>query len=407
MTHIVRLLPLLLTVFIDSLGFGLVFPVFSPLIISNEVGLFSPEATLAFRGLIFGVLVSAFCLGQFFGSPILGGLSDRMGRKKVLVGSMGLAFFGYLLAGCGVAFYSLYLLFFGRIISGFAAGSYAVAQSVIVDISDEKDKTKNFGLLGMAWGSGFIIGPYMGGKLAAFGYIAPFAGAGVFCLVSGILLVWKLNETLSKPIPTKLGLFSGIYQIRKAFSVSALRKIFGVVFVFYLGWGFFTEFSPVFLFRHFGFNVGQIANFYAWIGAWIALCQGLLIRPILKAYSPKRLLPWAFFGLGVILPMLLIPTGIVTLFWILPLIAFFQAFVFPITATMVSDACGKETQGEVLGLYSSVQWAAIALPPLFSGSLVAIYPYLPIVVGSIAMFFACGLFLWQFRKQEEVSALKE
>ena len=78
-----HLIPILLTVFIDALGFGLVFPIFSPMIVSNEVGIFPPDSSLALRGLVFGLLVSAYCVGQFFGGPLLGSLSDRLGRKKV------------------------------------------------------------------------------------------------------------------------------------------------------------------------------------------------------------------------------------------------------------------------------------------------------------------------------------
>ncbi|NGX38963.1 MAG: Tetracycline resistance protein, class C [Chlamydiae bacterium] len=398
--QIIRLIPLLFTVFIDSLGFGLVFPIFSPMLIDNTGGMFSPDVSLAMRGLVFGVLISTYCIGQFFGGPLLGALSDRMGRKKVLVGSMWVAFLAYIMAGFGVIFQSLFVLFFARLLGGVAAGSYAVAQSVIADLSTEKNKAKNFGLLGMAWGSGFVIGPYLGGKLAAFGYTAPFAGASLFCLVNAILLIFKLKESIARLIPTKINWFSGIYQIRRAFSLPHLRSIFIVMFIFYLGWGFFTEFSPVFLSRYFGFNVGQIANFYAWVGLWVALCQGILIRPLLKIFAPEKLLPVALLALGLILPIFLFVQGIVSLFWIIPFVAFSQALIFPTSATMVSNVSSDEAQGEVLGIYSSVQWAAIAISPLFSGSLVALYPHLPITLGSGCMLIASGVFVWQYRRKK-------
>lgn len=395
-----HLIPLLFTVFIDSLGFGLVFPIFSPLLVNNEAGLFSPDVSLAMRGLIFGFLVSTYCFGQFFGGPLLGALSDRMGRKKVLISSMWLAVGGYLLASFGVVFSSLLILFIARVLAGVSAGSYAVAQSVIADVSTEENKTKNFGLVGMAWGLGFVIGPFLGGKLAVYGYTTPFILASLFCFCNALLLIFLFKESLSKLVPSKINWFSGVYQIRRAFSIHNLRGIFLVMFIFCLGWGFFTEFSPIYLMRHLGFNAGQIGNFYAWVGLWIALGQGLLIRPILKLLPPERLLPLALFGLGAILPVMLFTRGSVGLFWLLPCIAFSQSLIFPSAATLVSNLSSREAQGEVLGIYNSIQWAAIALPPLFSGSLVALYPYLPVMVGSICMLAAFVLFLFIFSRKK-------
>jgi len=397
-----HLIPLLFTVFIDTLGFGLVLPIFTPMIVGNETGIFSPDVSLAMRGLLFGVLVSSFCFGQFFGSPILGALSDRIGRKKILIISMWLGFGGYILAGFGIIYQSLLVLFAARMIGGVSSGSYAVAQSVISDISLDEDKTKNFGLVGMAWGVGFVIGPYLGGKLSAYGYTVPFAAAAFICLFNALLLVFMFQESLAKQVPSKISWFSGIYQIKKAFALPELRSIFLVMFIFSLGWGFFTEFSSVYLVRRLGFNVVQIGNFFAWVGFWIAVCQGILIRPIVKAFAPERLLPLALLGLGCFLPLLLLARGAVSLFWLLPLIGFSESLIFPTAATIVSNASSRHTQGEVLGIYNSVQWAAIAIPPLFSGALVALYPHLPVSVGSICMITGGVAFIWLYSRKRKL-----
>ncbi|NGX37341.1 MAG: Tetracycline resistance protein, class C [Chlamydiae bacterium] len=392
-----HLLPLLFTVFIDTLGFGLVFPIYSPMIINNDGGMFSPEVSLAMRGLVFGFLVSAYCLGQFFGGPILGALSDRVGRKKILVGSMWIAFIGYIAAGLGVVVQSLWILFFARLIGGVSAGSFPVAQSVIADVSTKENKTKNFGMIGMACWTGFVIGPFLGGRLAIYGFTVPFAVAALFCLSNALFLLFKLKESLPKEIPAKISWFHGVYQIRKAFSMPDLRGIFIVMFIFCLGWGFFTEFSPIFLTRRLGFNVVQIANFYAWVGLWIAVSQGLIIRPILKLFSPQRLLPIGLIGMAMVLPIMLFLRGMVSLFWLIPCIAFCQALIFPTSASLVSNLSSTENQGEILGIHNSIQWAAIGIPPLFSGSLVALYPHLPVTVGSICMMIAFLVFLWAYR----------
>ncbi len=388
-----HLLALLFTVFIDSMGFGLVFPIFSPMIVNNESGIFSPEVSLATRGLVFGLLVSAYCLGQFFGGPILGSYSDRVGRKKVLIGAMWLAFVGYILASLGIVIQSLTVLFIARLLAGLSAGSFPVAQSVIADMSTKENKTKNFGLVGMSCWTGFVIGPFLGGKLAAYGFTVPFAVAAFFCLCNALLLLFKLRESLSNPNAAKVSWLHGVYQIKKAFSMPNLRGVFIMMFIFCLGWGFFTEFSPIFLTQRLGFNISQIANFYAWVGLWIAICQGVFIRILSRWIAPERLLTGGLLLLGAILPAMLFMKGMAGLFFLIPCIAFAQSLIFPNAATIVSNASSKESQGEMLGINSSVQWAAIALPPLFSGGLVALYPHLPVTVGSACMLVAFFVFL--------------
>lgn len=395
-----RFISLLFVVFIDSLGFGIVFPIFFPLVVNNEGGFFTSEATLAFRGFLFGLLVSTFCIGQFFGSPLLGALSDRKGRKKVLIFSVWLGFIGYIIAALGIFFRNLTTIFLARLLCGLSAGNYGVAQSAIADISDIKEKTKNFGLIGMAWGVGFIIGPFLGGKSVRYGYTIPFLIAAVFCFTNLLLLKFHMKETISHISTVKSHFFSGIIRFHKAFKNSDLRGIFIVMFVCCLGWGFFTEFSPVFLSRRMGFSIEQIANFYAWMGLWIAICQGILIRPFLKRYSPQLLLSVALIGLGSILPVMLLLNGIIGLFWLIPLVSFAEALIFPTSATIVSNLAPPEMQGEIMGIQNSVQWAAIAISPMFSGSFVALYPHLSVTVCSICMVLAFFFFLWLVRRKD-------
>lgn len=394
-----RLFSVLLTVFIDSLGFGLVYPIFSVLLMNPEQGFLSVNTSLAMRGWLFGLLVSGFCLGQFFGGPILGALSDYKGRKKILMLTLWLAAFTYALTAFGIIFESILIVFISRLLGGVASGNWSVAQTVVVDTSTEEEKTKNFGLLGMAWGTGFVIGPYLGGKLSdpsictIFHLTTPFWAASFLCLLNIVLLAWRMQESLPAIQLTKISLVAGIYQLKEAFTSVKLRGLFFMMFVFCIGWGFFTEFCPIFLIRKFHFSGSEIANFYASIGLWIAFCQGLVIRPFLRWFSPQALILTALFGMGCTLIIMTFIKIKLFLYFILPPLAFFEALLFPSTTTIVSNVSDKQSQGHVLGIYNSVQWAAIGLTPLFSGSFVAIYPYLPFVVGAMAMFFALIVFI--------------
>ena len=250
----------------------------------------------------------------------------------------------------------------------------------------------------MAWGTGFVIGPYLG-KLsdpsicAIFNLTTPFWAASVLCLLNIVLLVWRMQESLPAIQFTKISLVSGIYQLKEAFTSVKLRGLFFMMFVFCIGWGFFTEFCPIFLIRKFHFSGSEIANFYASIGLWIAFCQGLVIRPFLRWLSPHALILTALFGMGCTLIIMVFIKVKFFLYCMLPALAFFEALLFPSATTIVSNVSDKQSQGHILGIYNAVQWAAIGLTPLFSGSLVAIYPYLPFVVGAMAMFFALIVFI--------------
>jgi DHA1 family tetracycline resistance protein-like MFS transporter len=406
-----RLLPLLLTIFIDSLGFGLAFPILSTLIM-EEGGILPPEVSLATRGFIFGCLVSSFCLGQFFGGPILGALSDQKGRRRVLLATLWLAVFCYVVAALSIQWKSLSLLFLSRLSAGVSGGNYAIAQSIVVDCSSDAEKAKNFGLLGMAWGGGFIIGPFLGGKLSDpsllpwFDLSFPFWFAALLCACNIALVLWKVEETLASVRKVKWSVWMGVNHLKAAFQHPVLRGLFAVMFIFSLGWGFFIEFCPLFLLRHLHCRLGEIANFYAYVGIWIALCQGLFIRPFLKRFAPYRLLSLALVGVGTTLSLLLLIDDLQMLMVVIPFVAFADSLIFPTSSAIISNLSPKEAQGEILGINTSLQWAAIGICPLFSGSLVALYPHLPIGVASVCMIIAFGVLWWVMRKRGPVTEFR-
>jgi DHA1 family tetracycline resistance protein-like MFS transporter len=256
-----RFLPLLFTVFIDSLCFGLVFPIFSALIMNPEQSILPMETTLNMRGWLYGILISAFCVGQFFGGPVLGALSDRMGRKKVLLITLWINFATCLIAGFSILAQSVIFLLIARLLNGGSAANWSIAQSIIVDRSSEEEKTKNFGLLGMAWGTGFVIGPFVGGILTEPDFIfggaltTPFWFSAALCLLNILLLKKRLEESLPSNQMAKISWMAGIHHLKKAFASVKLRSIFLMMFIFCVGWGFFTEFSPIFLMHRLGYGI--------------------------------------------------------------------------------------------------------------------------------------------------------
>jgi DHA1 family tetracycline resistance protein-like MFS transporter len=212
------LLTLFVTVFIDLLGVTIIIPITAPLFLDLKNGIMPLDANvfanagnalpkiikdaIDYRTLIYSLLIASFPLAQFFGAPYLGALADKFGRKKVLLLSLIGTLIGYVLFAIGVHYNLLWLLFVSRILDGFTGGNIAIAFSSIADISTPETKTKNFGLIGAAFGLGFIIGPYIGGKLADsnivnwFNFETPFWTSAILCLINIILVIVFYYETL-------------------------------------------------------------------------------------------------------------------------------------------------------------------------------------------------------------------
>ena len=185
-----RLLTLFLIVFIDLLGFSLILPLLP----------FYAE-TFGATPFQIGLLVAAYAAAQLVGAPLLGRLSDRFGRRPVLLISLIGTFIGFLILGFAS---SLWMLFASRLLDGFTGGNISVAQAYITDITDEKDRAKGLGLLGAAFGVGFIIGPAVGGILSVYGFAVPAFVAAGLSLISILGVIFFLPESLTAEARARL-----------------------------------------------------------------------------------------------------------------------------------------------------------------------------------------------------------
>jgi DHA1 family tetracycline resistance protein-like MFS transporter len=401
--HDVRFLPLLLVVFVDLAGVGLIIPVMAPLLLDPASTLVPSSFGLGERTTVLGLLTAAFSLAQFFAGPILGSLSDQIGRKKVLQMALIGRGFGYFIMAWGIITSNLPLLFLSRLMTGFSSGDLAVAFSAASDLSKKEDKAKNFGLLGMAFGLGFIVGPLLGGKLSDptimpwFNHATPFWFAMVLTVVNIIFLHFLFTETLHTRIKAKLSPLTGFRNLKKAWQMKELRSIFAVIFLSMMGMSFFMQFFQVFLIEKFQFNESQIGNTFAFMGLCMALSQGLIVRPISAIFNSYQAMAFSLVGLSISYLILIAPNEPFYLFLILPMVAIFQGINNPNSIAIVSDLASPEAQGEVMGIRQSITSVAMALPPLISGIIIAWNLNLPIIFASVTVGIAWILFLSFFR----------
>ncbi len=397
--------PVIFTVFIDLLGFGIVIPILAPLFLDRGIGILAPETPFGVRTAVLGALISTFSIMQFFGAPVFGALSDRFGRKPMLLLALAGTFVGYLCFAWGITVRHLGLLFFGRALDGFMGGSISIANSAIADVSDAKSKPRNFGLVGMAFGLGFILGPFIGGKLGDpsvvpwFTYATPFWFAAGLTALNIVLVAVRFAETNANRRRTEVSAFTGFRNLAKAFRMKNLRVLLLSVFLLGFGFNFFTQFFQVFMVEKFAYTQSQIGDVFAYIGLWVVLTQGLLTGRLAKRHPPAKILEFSMLGLGLALPLLLVPRHPGVLYAILPLIAVTNGLTMPNTTTLVSGAAGPESQGEVMGLQQSIQAVAQAAPPLISGFVVALHVNLPIMISSFCVLAAWAVFMLFFERR--------
>ena len=260
-------------------------------------------------------------------------------------------------------------------------------------------------MVGTAFGLGFILGPYIGGRLSDptalswFTFSTPFWLAAGLCALNALLVFLWLPETLKTSINTKISLLTGVRNILRAWHMPNLRTMFIVSFVLAFGFNFFTQFFQVFMIEKFNYSQKDIGDLFAYIGLWIVLTQGLLLRPISKRYSPVTILTVSALCLAVVLPVLVVPNDPRALYVLLPLIAVFQGLIQPTSIAVVSDLASKDSQGEVMGIYQSIQSLGIAIPPIIAGLIVSVHMNMPTIVASACTFIGWIVFVTFFRRE--------
>jgi DHA1 family tetracycline resistance protein-like MFS transporter len=385
--HLVRmtksLLTILLVIFFDLLGFSFIIP-FLPTYV----------ATLGGDPFWFGIILASYSLGQFFMAPVWGRLSDRVGRRPILLISTA----GSVLAWSSLALVpNLIFLLVVRFIAGLMSANFTVAQSYIVDVSPLEKRTANLGLTGMAFGLGFILGPPSGGFLFTLGRSVPFWGASLLALTAFLLVVFVVPESLKplklrspeeKPSPPRLRRFS-----RKILVQTLQDPAVGGILLVNLGFSMaFSLFQSMFsqvttLALH--FSPLWIGLSLAYVGLLVALVQGGGLKALLR-FFPERPLMWA--GLLV--------CGAGLLAWAFTFNAVYLAVVLifislgggvgtVLIRSLLTKAVPDAEVGGVLGLSSSIDSLTRVLGPLLGGVLVTAGAFWPgLAAGGAAILVA-------------------
>lgn len=398
------LLTIFITVFIDLLGVSIIIPVIPAIFFEQNSQFFSGPITDDQKSLIYSFLLMCYPLAQFFGAPLLGSLSDRNGRKPILSMALIGTMIGYFLFAYAIYIKSVPLLFISRIIPGFTGGNISIILSSIADVSTKEERTSNFGLVGMAFGLGFILGPVVGGILSDdtilpwFNHMVPFIFTGLLTILNIILVRFFFKETLKKRTQSEINIFAGFKNVKNTFRTPALRNIFIIVLLLSVGFTFFTNFYSAYLYDEFQFSEKNIGYLYGWIGLWLAFTQGFIVRKLSKLSNPKKVLLVSIPFIGIGIGLLLLPTEAWVFYLINPIIAIAQGTTSPNMNSIVSEQVSEELQGSIMGINQSMQSLGQIIPTAIGGILLAQSKSLPLAVGALVIGFAFIGYLINYRK---------
>ena len=345
------LLVIFLTIFVNLVGFGIIIPLLP----------FYAE-TFGASPIVIGLLFAVFSLCQLAAAPALGDLSDRHGRRPILIFS---------LAGTVVSFvmlalaHSIVMLFAARIVDGLSGGNISTARAYVADITAPKDRAKAYGLIGAAFGLGFILGPAMSGVLARISYTAPIWAAAGITLVATVMAWLWLPETVHR---AHAGTGNPFRYLPELWGRPLVRRILLIDFVYWFSFAIFQTTFALFAARRFGFDVPKTGYFFAAFGVLGAIVQGGLIRPIVHRLGDKStfLLGLGFGAAGCVAVAAAHTVALFALA-LVPL-ALGIGFGHPTMTSLVSLAGRGDEQGRVQGAASAVESLGRTMGPVWGNA---------------------------------------
>ena len=347
---------IIITLTIDAMGIGLIIPVMPDLLQQIEGGDLGNAAIWG------GILATVFAVMQFIFGPTIGSLSDRFGRRPVLLVSLVIIAVDFIVMGLA---HSIWLLVITRIIGGIAAATQATAAAFISDISTPENRSANFGILGATFGVGFVLGPLMGGLLGEVGLRVPFFAAAALATLNLILGYFVLPETVTdqtrRPFDIKrANPLGALTQIRLIPGLSRFLLVFFLYeFAFYVYpavWVYYAK-------AQFGWDSGMLGVSLASFGISVAVVEGILIRRILPWLGERRTIVLGFiFSIGIFVVLGFLTSG----FWALLLapISALGSVVIPAMRGIFANKAEANQQGEIQGIVSSTQSLAFIFAPL-------------------------------------------
>lgn len=389
------LLVLFFTLLIDMIGAGMVIPIIPVLFTDPDSHSFLLAGySVNMQYFIAGAITAVFGIMQFIAAPLLGELSDVFGRKRLLMLGVGVLAVAQMIFGFGITIGSLAVLFISRTIAGFAGANFSIAQAIIADVSKPEERAKNFGLIGAAFGIGFILGPLLGGWLAHLGgSAAPFWFSGILGILNLLFLFYMLPETHQNRRKTEhFHIFKGLQNIKQAFADKDAAPVYWMSFLYMSGFAFLTSFSGVLTVKKYTFSEAMLGTYFGAIGVWVVITQLFVLPLIMKKYRERQVLRFSLIALAVVVGVFPFMPNTIFQFLLIPFIAIPQGLSFAMIGALVSKSVSAEKQGAALGINGSLIALSQGLVPLLAGVASGTVGIIaPFIVGGLLVFSAWSI----------------
>lgn len=388
-----------LTFFVDNLSWAIVFPIFAPYFLDVHNVLFSPEVDTATRTTLLGFCLMTFSFGQFLGAPLLGEYADKHGRKKALAISVFFTLVGLAFSAYSIQINHLPCLFISRFITGLFASNTTLCLSCTSDLSeDEKSKRKKFGYLAMSAGLSFILGAFLGGKLAdktlssLFSFSVPLWIAAGLSLLNFLIVLFGFRETFIPHPDVKFHFLESFKNIKTALKTEKIKRIYTIYFLFLFSWTILFQFIPVLMIEKFSFTSSRIGDLAVFMGICWALGSGYINRKLAHRMNAMQILEFCLLGFAFLCFLIIFPTRIYGILGNIGLCVILGGLAWPICTSLISNTAPQEMQGKVLGLSQSVQSLAMSLAPAIAGIAFQSSIELPFILAAGAAALALILF---------------
>lgn len=388
-----------ITVLLDMIGFGIIMPVLPSLIMDITGESLSNAAAYS------GFLLTAYAALQFVFAPVLGALSDRFGRRPVLLVSLAAYAVNYLIAGFAT---TLLWLFIGRVMTGITGATHATANALVADITPPEERAQNFGLLGMAFGIGFIIGPALGGLLGEIGPRAPFFAAAGLAALNVLYGYLVLPETLpaDKRRAFRWSRANPFGAIARVASFPALLGLIVVMFIYNMGHHVYPSVWAFFTIERFNWSESDVGLSLAFVGLLMAVVQGGLIRVVVPRIGAARAALMGFVGATVAYVGFSLTNSVLGL-GVALVISALSGFIGPAVQSIMSNQVAQNEQGELQGALASVSSIAAIIGPLMLTQLFSRYtdaegiyfPGAPFAAAAALTALALLIFLYSSRRE--------
>jgi DHA1 family tetracycline resistance protein-like MFS transporter len=402
------LLPLYTVVFVGFLGYSLMIAAFTPMILRNDNGMLPAGSSLSLRSLVLGALLALYPLGQFLGSPVLGALSDRYGRRPILICSLCATTALYGAIAGALEIQSLPLLMVACFLAGLSESNVVLAQGAIADTAPRADRNRLFGYVYLSASMAYVVGPLGGGKLADhslaswFNYATPYWAMTILLGAVLISVVVWFKET--HHVTTSQGRWLDAFtNLARIVTDNPLRSLYLINFTLYLAiFGFFRVY-PMYLVDEFHLTVGRVSEFVAYVAVPIVIANVWLVGALSRRARPRTLVLFSSLATGVLMALIVVPSSRISLWFTLGPTALALAVCLPSCAAMLSLAADDSEQGRAMGNNQSMQVGAEAVSGMVGGALAATLIRLPLLVFAGAAIVG-GLLVGGLRRKEVMGA---